>query len=106
MIFIRVAPTIALFLTPHGLSALANGVLRGLGLQKLGSLVQIISHYVVGLPVSLTLAFSMQWGLIGLWSGPIAAVVFSITLETSYLLFKADVWQQAVDKANARNRRG
>lgn len=46
-----------------------NGILRGLGRQKIGGLVQIFCYYVIAMPISMGTFFGLGWGLYGLWSG-------------------------------------
>jgi len=45
------------------------GVLRGCGKQLLVAVSNIISFYLVGLPVSLTLVYAADMGAFGFWVG-------------------------------------
>ncbi len=56
-------------LAANGGSAILSGVLRGCGRQRYGVTVNLISSWVVGLPLQVLLAFKLGWGLQGLWWG-------------------------------------
>lgn len=47
----------------------AHGVLRGIGQQHIGGYANLAGHYLFSLPVGLGLAFWLDWGLLGLWTG-------------------------------------
>lgn len=54
------------FDTIHGVQA---GIIRGLGLQVVGSIYTLVCYYLIGLPFALWLAFERQMGVQGLWLG-------------------------------------
>lgn len=64
-----VLPLCAAFQLFDALAASANGILRGLGRQKVGGWVQLFCYYAIAMPVSMCTAFGLNWGLYGLWSG-------------------------------------
>jgi multidrug resistance protein, MATE family len=51
-----------------------NGILRGLGRQDFGGYVNLISYYLIALPISFGTGFGLHWGIRGLWSGPAIAL--------------------------------
>ncbi len=59
----------ALFQLSDGTQAIGAGALRGLGDTHATLWGNLLGHYVVGLPISLTLAFSAALGAPGLWWG-------------------------------------
>lgn len=65
------------------LQLVLNGVLKGLGKQKPASFLVIIIFYPINIPMSVTFAFTINYGLIGLWYSQFAAAIF---LNFSYLL--------------------
>ena len=65
----NVLPLCAAFQLLDALVSIANGVLRGLGFQKVGGYVQILGYYVFAMPISIGTAFGLGWKLYGLWSG-------------------------------------
>jgi len=61
------------FDTIHGVQ---SGIIRGLGLQKYGSIYTLICYYPIGLLSALMLAFRRDLGVFGLWLGfSIACVI-------------------------------
>jgi MATE family multidrug resistance protein len=47
----------------------ATGALRGLGDTRTPMVLNIIGHWVIGLPVAYWLCFNRGWGVAGLWTG-------------------------------------
>lgn len=71
-----------------GLGAGAHGLLRGIGKQAIGGPANIISYYVISLPISLTLAFGLDWKLEGLWIGvTVGLIVYVPTCPSHYSPF-------------------
>jgi len=52
-----------------GLSTGAHGLLRGIGKQSIGGPANIVAYYLISLPISLALAFQLDWKMEGLWAG-------------------------------------
>lgn len=64
------------FDTIHGVQ---SGIIRGLGLQKYGSIYTLICYYPIGLVSALCLAFRRDMGVYGLWLGfSIACVILDL----------------------------
>ncbi|MGH9338092.1 MAG: MATE family efflux transporter [Acidobacteriota bacterium] len=59
----------AIFQLFDGLQVIATGILRGLGDTKGPMLVNLLGHWLLGLPVGYALCFKMGWGVTGLWLG-------------------------------------
>ncbi|HTJ43113.1 MAG TPA: MATE family efflux transporter [Kofleriaceae bacterium] len=74
---IRIA---AVFQLSDGAQAVAAGALRGTGDSHAGFVANVIGHYAVGLPISLTLAFGLGWGAPGLWWGLSAGLTVTAAL--------------------------
>ncbi|MCJ1344112.1 hypothetical protein MMC31_002315 [Peltigera leucophlebia] len=66
---VGVLPLCAAFQLFDSAAASTNGILRGLGRQKIGGLVQIFCYYAVAMLISMGTVFGLNWGLFGLWSG-------------------------------------
>lgn len=47
----------------------ATGALRGLGDTRTPMALNIVGHWVIGLPLAYWLCFSRGWGVVGLWLG-------------------------------------
>jgi multidrug resistance protein, MATE family len=51
------------------LGARAHGLLRGIRSQFIGVPVNGFIYYLISLPISVALAFKLDWKLEGLWNG-------------------------------------
>ena len=65
----RVLPVCVAFQLFDALAANCNGLLRGLGRQEIGGVVNLFCYYVVAMPISFGTAFGLHWNLEGLWTG-------------------------------------
>jgi multidrug resistance protein, MATE family len=80
---------------------ISNGLLRGLGRQKIGGWVNLGVYYAFALPLSFTLTFGPpKLGLQGLWVGPSTGLGLGALSLFTYMKF-AD-WEKAVEDARAR----
>jgi MATE family multidrug resistance protein len=69
---VRVAAAFQLF---DGMQTVAAGALRGAGDVRLPFLANVLSHWFVGLPISVVLAFEFHLGTVGLWLGLTAGLI-------------------------------
>jgi MATE family multidrug resistance protein len=58
-----------------GIQVVSIGALRGLGETRIPMLANLIGYWVLGLPLGLTLCFALRWGIYGLWSGLLVALI-------------------------------
>lgn len=65
-----------------GTQAVATGVLRGTGETRTPMIINVIGHWVLGLPVGYTLCFRSGWGVLGLWIGLSVGLVFTALVLT------------------------
>jgi len=64
-----------------GTQAVVTGALRGIAETRMPMLVNVIGHWVLGLPVGYALCFQFGWGVQGLWIGlSIGLVVAALAL--------------------------
>ncbi|KAJ4286218.1 hypothetical protein N0V88_008081 [Collariella sp. IMI 366227] len=82
------------------LAAVSHGILRGVGRQAIGGYANLVSYYLVALPISLSTAFAFGWKLSGLWAGLTVGLAVVSALELTYL-YNAD-WEIAVLEAQQR----
>jgi MATE family multidrug resistance protein len=59
----------ALFQPFDGFQAVCTGALRGLADTHTPVVVNVIGHWLIGLPVGYVLCFRSDWGVTGLWAG-------------------------------------
>ncbi|TVY27304.1 putative transporter [Lachnellula hyalina] len=82
------------------MSAIANGLLRGLGRQRIGGIINFGVYYGWAVPLSLLLTFGpLNLGLAGLWVGPLTGLGLVTVIISIYLKFSD--WQNAIDDAKA-----
>lgn len=80
---------VALMQISDAMNANSAGCLRGQGQTKIGGIVNLLSYYVVGLPLSLYLSFYSPWkgSLHGLWTGATVALTIIGVVQTYFALF-------------------
>ena len=81
-----------------GTQAVATGVLRGIGETRMPMIVNVIGHWVLGLPVGYALCFRFGWGVLGLWVG------LSIGLVVTAVVLVAVWWKRAAGMQNSECR--
>jgi MATE family multidrug resistance protein len=59
----------AVFQLFDGVQAVATGALRGLGDTRTPLIVNLVGHWMIGLPLAYALCFWYGWGAQGLWMG-------------------------------------
>jgi multidrug resistance protein, MATE family len=65
----------AMFQVFDGLQGVSTGVLRGLGDTRTPMLVNLVGHWLLGLPIGYALCFWWGWGVVGLWVGLSAGLI-------------------------------
>jgi MATE family multidrug resistance protein len=58
-----------------GIQTVSTGALRGLGETRIPMLANLVGYWALGLPLGLTLCFALRWGIYGLWSGILMALI-------------------------------
>ena len=65
----------AAFMSFDGIQVVATGILRGAAETRTPMVVNLIGHWLVGLPLGSFLCFQWQWGVRGLWVGLSASFI-------------------------------
>ncbi len=79
---LRIAAVFQLF---DGVQSVAAGALRGAGDVRFPFVANVVAHWLVGLPLSLVLAFALHGGAQGLWWGLTAGlVVVAVALSVRF----------------------
>jgi len=82
--------------------AVSTGVLRACGRQVDAACVVFVAYYVVGIPVSIGLAFGARAGVAGLVvGGTVGTIVHSLALM--YIVLTLD-WDAEIERARERER--
>lgn len=86
----------AIYQVADSVSCVCGGILRGQGRQYIGGWLNIISYYVLALPIAFLCGFYFELELFGLWLGMIAALLFSALFGT-IVVVKTD-WDHVIHK--------
>lgn len=71
----------AVFQLFDGLQGVITGTLRGLGDTRTPMIVNLVAHWLLGLPTGYVLCFAIGWGVYGLWVGlSLGLIVVGVTL--------------------------
>ncbi|MBW0515812.1 hypothetical protein O181_055527 [Austropuccinia psidii MF-1] len=76
------------------------GIIRGIGMQHFGAVVNAIAYYALALPLGFALAFKAHMGLVGLWLAQCLALLLVAMLE--FGLISCLNWEKEVIKALKR----
>ena len=60
-----------------------TGVLRGIGETRMPMIINVIGHWLFGLPVGYALCFWYAWGVLGLWIGLSIGLIFTALVLTA-----------------------
>ena len=74
---VRLLAIAAAFQLFDGTQAVVTGVLRGIGETRSPMVINVIGHWLFGLPVGYTLCFWYAWGVLGLWIGLSIGLIFT-----------------------------
>lgn len=72
---VTLIPLAGVFQVFDGLQVVSIGVLRGVGDTRAPMIVNVLGFWLVGLPISLVLAFRFGLGAVGLWWGLVVGLV-------------------------------
>ncbi|WFD00946.1 hypothetical protein MYAM1_003702 [Malassezia yamatoensis] len=97
----KVMPLVAAFQVFDGWAGVCGGVLRGVGRQEAGAVINLAAYYGMALPLGIFLAFKKDLGLSGLWIGQVLALFLVGAGELSLVNF-AISWRKETQKANHR----
>ena len=79
------------------------GIMRGLGIQKHGSLVVLFGFWIFGLPCASILLFEYGMGPIGFWTGQVLANSFDF-IALTIIALNAN-WNKNITKMSIRMER-
>lgn len=97
-----VLPLVAAFQIFDGWAAANGGTLRGMGKQHVGAAANLISYYLIALPLGFFLAFRVGsgLGLNGLWIGN--ALALGLVGAAEWLYVSLVRWDKEVEQARLR----
>jgi MATE family multidrug resistance protein len=80
---VRLLAIAAAFQLFDGTQAVVTGVLRGIGETRMPMIINVIGHWLFGLPVGYALCFWYAWGVLGLWIGLSMGLIFTALVLTA-----------------------
>lgn len=81
-----IMPVIALNQLPNSCHVTNASILRGQGRQKICGVLNLVAYYCLSLPLSHFFAFSLGWGIKGLWIGCSFGLTFLAVSEMWYVV--------------------
>ncbi|KAJ2063985.1 ethionine resistance protein [Coemansia sp. S146] len=82
-----IMPACALFQMVDAINSVGSGVLRSLGRQNLGALINFPAYYLLGFPLGLYLTYGApNIGVLGLWYGICASVSVAVAMQLTICL--------------------
>lgn len=76
---------------------LSAGCLRAQGRQKIGGYLNLISYYVIGLPVGIYLGFKTSLGVDGFWVG-LGVGIFVLATAETYFVVRSN-WNEIIERS-------
>merc|ERR1712014_538584 len=99
-IFEECLQILAIYMMIDQIQRCGQGAIRGMGMQKVGAMANVLSYYCIGIPLGLYLCFKRDWKVDGLWIGMCAA---SIVSSVVFVVVRMRVnWREQVKRAFAR----
>ncbi|KZT10436.1 MATE efflux family protein [Laetiporus sulphureus 93-53] len=95
-----ILPLVALFQVFDGLGGVTGGILRAIGKQFTGALLNLTAYYVIGIPFGLWLTFWRGMQLYGLWIGLTVSLVYCAAIGV-WICVRTD-WEREVEKVRQR----
>ncbi|XP_023795090.1 multidrug and toxin extrusion protein 1-like isoform X3 [Cyanistes caeruleus] len=95
-----VMPIYVVFHLFEAMTGACSGVLRGVGKQKFGAILNAVSYYGVGMPLAAVLLFVAKIGVIGLWISMLICVFILCTCFITYI--SRLNWEKAAKEAQRR----
>lgn len=97
---ISIFPLIACAQVFDSMNAVAGSCLRGQGMQRIGSYINLFVYYVIGIPLAWLFSYRLDMKLFGLWIGMTIAFVL-IGGSESWFVLNAN-WDQILEEASER----
>ncbi|NWW03388.1 S47A1 protein, partial [Oreocharis arfaki] len=95
-----VMPIYVVFHLFEAMTGTCSGLLRGIGKQKFGAILNAVSYYGVGMPLAAVLLFVAKIGVMGLWIAMLVCVFILCTCFITYIS-RLD-WEKAAKQAQRR----
>lgn len=80
-------PLLYVYIFGDGIQNVGSGILKGVGRQNIGGVLNAVAFYVVGLPLSYVFCFLCGWDVFGLLLGIVCAVMCQVAVHVVLLYF-------------------
>ncbi|CDR39253.1 CYFA0S03e01376g1_1 [Cyberlindnera fabianii] len=97
---VELFPLIAAAQIFDSLNAVAGSCMRGQGMQRIGSYINLFVYYVLGIPLAWVLGYYLDYKLVGLWLG-ITISLLLIGVSESWCVLRVD-WNKVLSEADMR----
>jgi MATE family multidrug resistance protein len=83
VIFSKTMSIFMLFIVIDAVQIILHGIIKGLGKQRIASVIALLILYPVNIPLAYTLTFTVNYGLSGLWYSQLISVIL---LSIGYII--------------------
>ena len=83
-----------------GMQGYLQGVIRGLGLQKIGAYITLFIAYPIQVPLAIKLTFYMKMGVAGLWWANCVGMALQMTMF--FFLICLSDWEKITEEVVTR----
>jgi len=98
VLFARTLSIFSIYCLIDCVQNILNGIIKGLGKQRLASIIAILVLYPVNIPLAYTLAFTVNYGFIGLWISQLNSIIL-LTIGYTIIIICLD-WKHVAKRAN------
>ena len=96
----KLMPFVAALSFFDGVQTFNGSIMRAVGQQFYGSIVNFLGYYLLAIPIAAGLGFGAKWKLYGVWCGLVAGLI-GASIGYLILMFKID-WEEEARKAKER----
>lgn len=94
-------PILLIFVVFDTAQGVASAVIKGTGQQRIGAIITSTAYWAFGIPIALILVYAFNFGIRGLWSGALFAVVYNMFCYN--VLIKRIDWVKLIAEVKERN---
>ena len=77
--------------------------MQGIGNQGFGAFTTLVGYWGIGIPIASVLVYKLDYGLGGLWAGPLLSSIF-LTITFLVYIYFVD-WDEIIQRAVERSRK-
>jgi len=96
----QVYPIVTFLLCGDYMQGITGGAIRAMGFQKYASFICIVSYWAIGMPLSITFAFQLEYDVLGIWLG-LPFGLTCVAISFLYMIYTTDfqeLSQKIVDR--------